>query len=125
MRFDPFRDPRAHPPGAGLGGRKYPEGDPYADPYYTPFDREKFLASPLRLRESTEERLGEILLRLGRLGPRQLDRALVLQRLEGLRLGETLVKLGIIDFPTLEEALLIQQGETLRPLDVGDFPPID
>ena len=100
MPFDPFRDPRAHPPGT----------DP-ADVYAAPFDRERFRATRLRLREASDERLGEILIRMGKVRPAQLDRALVMQRLEGLRLGEMLLKLGIIDLATLEQALLTQQGE--------------
>ena len=60
------------------------------------------MARPSR---ATPNRLGELLVRTGKITQRQLDEALVLQKEQGGRLGSNLVKLGSIDENDLIEHL--------------------
>ncbi len=61
-----------------------------------------------------ESRLGELLIRMGRLDAAQLSRALVMQKVSRKRLGEALVLMGAVDPGDLNDALLLQREETLR-----------
>ncbi|MCP3920659.1 MAG: hypothetical protein GY711_34465 [bacterium] len=64
-----------------------------------------------------ESRLGEILIRTGRIAAEDLDRALVVQRLQPGRLGTVLVSMGIIEEASLREALEDQRNVTLELAD--------
>lgn len=57
-----------------------------------------------------EKRIGEILVDLGQLSPREVEEALQVQRAEGggRRLGEILLERGWVDEGALSRALLIQ-----------------
>ena len=61
-----------------------------------------------------ETRIGEILVRLGRISDAQLNQALALQQVCRKRLGEVLVSMGVIDDQGLEMALEEQRQITLR-----------
>jgi hypothetical protein len=56
-----------------------------------------------------DERLGQILRRLGFVQTQHLQEALVLQKLEQQPLGQTLIKLGRLTEVQLEQALRVQQ----------------
>ncbi len=86
-----------------------------------------------------ETRLGDMLVRMGKLHPAQVQQALVLQRVsKDKRFGEVLIAMNAIDHRTLEDALNVQQTEgkakpgagqpasglRLAPLpDLPDAPP--
>jgi len=61
-----------------------------------------------------ESRLGEILVKMGRIDGDQLDRALVLQKVTHKKLGEVLVTMEAISLETLDQALDVQRQATLR-----------
>jgi hypothetical protein len=63
--------------------------------------------------EVPDERLGEVLVRLGRLSSVDLDRASELVR-EGKRLGVALTEMGVFDRGNLEDALAMHAHEILR-----------
>lgn len=65
--------------------------------------------------DSNEERLGQILRRLGFVRTHHLVQALVLQKLEQKPLGESLIKLRYITEAQLEEALRVQRAEHVGP----------
>ncbi len=59
-----------------------------------------------------ESRLGEMLVRMGKLHPAQVQQALVLQRVsKDKRFGEVLIAMNAIDRRTLDEALEAQQTQ--------------
>jgi len=59
-----------------------------------------------------ESRLGELLVRMGKLHPAQVQQALVLQRVsKDKRFGEVLIAMNAIDQRTLEEALEAQHTQ--------------
>lgn len=60
-----------------------------------------------------EERLGEMLVRQGRLSQQDLDRATEVVTRDGRRLGEVLGEMGLIDEAGLEEAVARHVHETL------------
>ena len=64
-----------------------------------------------------ESRLGELLIKMGRIQPAQLDRALVLQKLSRKKLGEVLMAMEAVDLRALQAALEVQRQETLRFTD--------
>ena len=61
-----------------------------------------------------ENRLGETLVRQGRLTPVDLKRAMGFSLRDGKRLGAVLMDLGILDAPALEEAVTLQAHQVLR-----------
>ncbi len=61
-----------------------------------------------------ENRLGETLVRQGRLTPVDLKRAMGFSLRDGKRLGAVLMDLGILDAPALEEAVALQAHQVLR-----------
>ena len=63
---------------------------------------------------ASDSRLGEVLIRMGRLDEPMLSRALVLQKLSKKRLGEVLLSMHAIDEAALDEALEVQREETQR-----------
>lgn len=64
-----------------------------------------------------ESRLGELLIKMGKLEPAQLDRALVIQKLSRKRLGDVLMAMDAVDMRALQAALEVQRQETLRFTD--------
>jgi len=59
-----------------------------------------------------ETRLGDMLVRMGKLHPAQVQQALVLQRVsKDKRFGEVLIAMNAIDQRTLEDALNVQQTQ--------------
>lgn len=59
-----------------------------------------------------ESRLGDLLVRMGKLHPAQVHQALVLQRVsKDRRFGEVLIAMNVIDQRTLEEALDAQHAQ--------------
>jgi hypothetical protein len=61
-----------------------------------------------------ENRLGETLVRQGRLTPGDLKRAVGFALRDGKRLGAVLMDLGLVDAPGLEEAVTTQAHQVLR-----------
>jgi DnaJ-domain-containing protein 1 len=61
-----------------------------------------------------EDRLGETLVRLGRLTPLDLKRAMGFALRDGRRLGAVLLDLGLLDASKLEEAVTVQAHQVLR-----------
>ena len=61
-----------------------------------------------------ENRLGETLVRQGRLTPVDLKRAVGFALRDGKRLGSVLMEFGLIDAPALEEAVTIQAHQVLK-----------
>ena len=61
-----------------------------------------------------ENRLGETLVRQGRLTPVDLKRAVGFALRDGKRLGAVLMDLGLLDAPALEEAVTIQAHQVLK-----------
>ena len=61
-----------------------------------------------------EYRLGETLVRLGRLTPLDLKRAMGFALRDGRRLGAVLLDLGLLDASQLEEAVTVQAHQVLR-----------
>jgi hypothetical protein len=61
-----------------------------------------------------ENRLGETLVRQGRLTPVDLKRAMGFSLRDGKRLGAVLMDLGILDAPALEEAVTMQAHQVLK-----------
>jgi tetratricopeptide (TPR) repeat protein len=61
-----------------------------------------------------ENRLGETLVRQGRLTPVDLKRAMGFALRDGKRLGAALMDLGLLDPPGLEEAVTIQAHQVLK-----------
>jgi hypothetical protein len=61
-----------------------------------------------------EDRLGETLVRLGRITPLDLKRAMGFALRDGRRLGAVLMDLGLLDASRLEEAVTVQAHQVLR-----------
>jgi len=61
-----------------------------------------------------ENRLGETLVRQGRLTPVDLKRAVGFALRDGKRLGAVLMDLGLLDAPALEEAVTMQAHQVLK-----------
>jgi hypothetical protein len=61
-----------------------------------------------------ENRLGETLVRQGRLTPVDLKRAMGFSLRDGKRLGAVLMDLGVLDAPALEEAVTLQAHQVLK-----------
>ncbi len=59
---------------------------------------------------ASENSLGQLLVRSGKLSNAQLSRALSLQNLNGRRLGEVLIAMEAVGIQTLEEALIRQKS---------------
>ena len=69
-----------------------------------------------------ESRLGEVLVKMGKLHPAQVQQALVLQRVsKDKRFGEVLIAMNAIDQRTLEEALSAQHTEA-KSKGTGGMP---
>ena len=68
-------------------------------------------------RSNKRARLGEILLRAGRLSPQQLDAALALQRREGTPLGHALMRLNLVSEEGFRDALCTQLHINFFDLD--------
>ena len=66
----------------------------------------------LSFKSSNDERIGELLLRKGEIDRRQLNQALVAQRISHKLLGEVLVELGAITMPALYAALEEQRQQS-------------
>ncbi len=62
-------------------------------------------------------RLGELLVRMSQITQKQLDEALLQQKLEGGRIGEVLIRKGLITEPGILEALSRQFGIPVVDLD--------
>jgi len=75
------------------------------------------------LKKRTEERLGEILLRQGKISKNQLQQALELQSEKGGLLGEVLISMGHVKEEGIAQALVSQYGFPFIPLDNVDFNP--
>lgn len=61
------------------------------------------------------QKVGELLLKKGLIGPDQLEKALLLQRVsKGRRVGQVLIAMNAIDQRTLDHVLEDQRGDTRR-----------
>ncbi len=71
-----------------------------------------------------ESRLGDILVRLGRVHPAQIQQALLLQKVsKEKRFGEVLMAMNAIDPLALAEALRIQAEENGAGKGISIVPP--
>ncbi len=75
----------------------------------------------MRYQRKTEERIGEILIRVSALSEQQLKRALDFQKQEGGLLGEILLRLGYVVEMDIVAALTEQYGIPYLPLENYDL----
>lgn len=68
-------------------------------------------------RHGKRSRLGEVLLKAGRINPAQLDAALALQRKTPMPIGQALIKLGAVSEMTMRDALCTQLHVNFFDLD--------
>lgn len=72
---------------------------------------------------SPESRMGRLLLEMGKLTPEDAERALQLQRKEGLRFGDAALKLRLVSEADIRRALAIQFDYAYLAEDAGELGP--
>jgi hypothetical protein len=75
------------------------------------------------LKKRTDEKLGEILIRLGIISNTQLQQALEHQKADGGLVGEVLIKLGFVNEREIAQAITSQYGFPFIPLENFDINP--
>ncbi|MCZ0983288.1 hypothetical protein O1L60_41330 [Streptomyces diastatochromogenes] len=107
--------------GTGPGGEPARAGEPV--PAGGPVRNDPADAEQSSPAGQNRPRLGELLVRAGRLTPAQVDEALLQQSTSGKRLGALLIELGMVDERSLIEALSVQLDVPVADLRQSEPDP--